>query len=290
MTRVVYWNNIPAPYVVERFNALARRGNLQFEAWFSARSETDRSWSVDERDWCFDYRYVGGGKARSSGGALATLARAKPDVLVSLYEQPVNVAAIMLARRLGTHVIVHAMRTFDTWSRRSHLREAAKRVLFPRVDGWYVPGAEAAAYVQGYGADAGRVRIIPEAVDVTHFAAGAEQERLDPRRRDRLGLTGCVFLYVGRLWRGKGLDFLLEAYRGLRAEGVDASLLLVGDGSDEQRYRRLAADLPGVVFAGFTDKQELPGWYGTADAFVLPRASETRTGMWSRKRWRPRCP
>ena len=26
--RVVYWNNIPAPYMVDRFNALVDRGNV----------------------------------------------------------------------------------------------------------------------------------------------------------------------------------------------------------------------------------------------------------------------
>ncbi len=31
--RVVYWNNIPSPYMVERSNRIAERGNLDFEAW-----------------------------------------------------------------------------------------------------------------------------------------------------------------------------------------------------------------------------------------------------------------
>ena len=41
--RVVYWQNIPSPYVVGRFNALVDRGNLDFEAWFNAEREPDRS-------------------------------------------------------------------------------------------------------------------------------------------------------------------------------------------------------------------------------------------------------
>jgi hypothetical protein len=38
--RVVYWNNIPAPYIVEGFNTLAERGNIEFEVWFSTRTES----------------------------------------------------------------------------------------------------------------------------------------------------------------------------------------------------------------------------------------------------------
>ena len=45
---VVYWNNIPSPYMVERFNALADRNPFEFEAWFNDRIESDRSWDVDE--------------------------------------------------------------------------------------------------------------------------------------------------------------------------------------------------------------------------------------------------
>ena len=35
-----------------------RSGKLDFEAWFSARTETDRSWTVDETTWRFPYRYL----------------------------------------------------------------------------------------------------------------------------------------------------------------------------------------------------------------------------------------
>ena len=54
--RIVYWNNIPAPYLAGRFNALATRGNLTFEAWFNTRREPDRSWDVDHASWSFPAR------------------------------------------------------------------------------------------------------------------------------------------------------------------------------------------------------------------------------------------
>jgi hypothetical protein len=55
---VVYWNNIPSPYMVERFNAVADLDNLEFEAWFNGRIESDRSWEVVESQWRFRYRYL----------------------------------------------------------------------------------------------------------------------------------------------------------------------------------------------------------------------------------------
>jgi hypothetical protein len=40
MSRIAYWNQIPSPYMVERFNALAGINSLDFEVWFSARTES----------------------------------------------------------------------------------------------------------------------------------------------------------------------------------------------------------------------------------------------------------
>lgn len=36
---VIKRNNIPNLYMLERFNALAERGNIDFEAWFNKRRE-----------------------------------------------------------------------------------------------------------------------------------------------------------------------------------------------------------------------------------------------------------
>jgi glycosyltransferase involved in cell wall biosynthesis len=83
-------------------------------------------------------------------------------------------------------------------------------------------------------------------------------------------LHGCVFVYAGRLWSGKGLDYLFEAYRSVRSKQPDISLLLLGDGVDEDRYRVMARDLPGVRFAGFVQARDIPAYYALADVMVFP--------------------
>ena len=81
-----------------------------------------------------------------------------------------------------------------------------------------------------------------------------------------LGPGPCVRV----LWSGKGLDYLFEAYRRLVEQQVDASLLLVGDGVDEDRYRAHAQDLPGIAFAGFVQQCDLPDFYALGDVLILP--------------------
>ena len=112
--RVVYWNNIPAPYMVERFNALAERGNLDFEAWFNERREPDRSWEVDESEWIFRYYYMPClriGKHRLCFPSII-LRRKRPDVLVSLYAEPVFLMGWVIAYLRGTRTAFWVERTF----------------------------------------------------------------------------------------------------------------------------------------------------------------------------------
>ncbi|MEA2511551.1 MAG: hypothetical protein QOJ59_1038 [Thermomicrobiales bacterium] len=270
---IIYWNNIPTPYVVGRFNSVATRGNLHFEAWFSECREPDRSWAVVESDWAFPARYicpkvVGG---RTLHLPVAELNLTRPDLLVCLYGSPSFALGALAARASGARVAFRALPTFETWVPRSRRRELSKRFLFRAVDGAKVPGPEGAAYAQRYGLPPDRLFSVTQTVDVEHYAR-AMTLRADERerRREELGLTGTVFLYVGRLWKKKGLDDLFAAYSAARESHADMSLLVIGDGVDQERYRTQFMNLPGVHFVDFVQPADLPFWYALADVLVLP--------------------
>lgn len=271
--RVVYWNNIPSPYVVERFNALADRGNVDFEAWFNERREPDRSWDVIEEEWRFAARYI---PERATLGRalhlpLPELRSTRPDLLVSLYASASFTTGIACARSLGSRTALRVLPTFDAWIRRSKAKEAAKHFLFRVVDGVKVPGPDGAAMARKYGVPADRIVPVTQSVNLDHYAtARTIPEEVRRSERARLGLSGCTFVCVGRLWSGKGLDYLFDAFEGVRGASLDATLLLVGDGVDEARYRERARALPGVVFAGFIQPHEIPRYYGLADVSVFP--------------------
>jgi glycosyltransferase involved in cell wall biosynthesis len=273
--RVLHWSSIPSPYMVERFNVIAARGNVDLHVCFNQRLEPDRSWDVDESRWLFPYSYLPRFRLTGLRVPLPQLRRFQPDLLITVHGNLSFAAGALLAKQRGIMVALHAMKVFDTQRPVRWHRELAKRWLFRRVDAFHVPGDDAAAYVRQYGTRPSRIWAFPEPVDVQHFALGARQARQDTDARRRLGLTGCVYLCVGQLRKGKGIDYLLDAYARLRAEGVPASLVLVGDGVDEARYRARAAGLPNVVFPGFVQKPGLPRWYGLADVLVFPTLGDT---------------
>jgi glycosyltransferase involved in cell wall biosynthesis len=274
--RVVYWNNIPAPYFVDRFNAVARRGNVDLEAWFSTRTESDRSWIVDESTWEFPSRYLPSVKLGSRSVALPTglLARQRPELLISLHSNPSFLAGFAFARSAGIRTAFRVLPTFDEWVRRHPVKERLKHAAFSRVDAVKVPGPAGAAMARRYGVPDDRIHVVTQSIDVEGFRAG--RARWWPDRtsiRTELGVRGCVFLYVGRLWEGKGVSDLLAAFGSVLEAGVDATLVLAGDGVDEARYR-LASDqgvLRGrVVFTGFIQQTDLPRIYAASDVFVFP--------------------
>ena len=270
---VVYWNNIPSPYVVGRFNALAQRGNLKFEAWFNERREPDRSWDVHEEEWQFQARYI---TKRPVAGLrlrlpLPELRELRPDLLVSLYASASFALGSFVARATGARIAFRALPTYDAWVQRSGWKELLKHFLFRSVDGVKVPGRDGANMARRYGVPRDRIHSVTQSVDVAHYRRALEvAPGIRAERREQLGLQGCVFLYVGRLWSGKGLDHLFDAYRLVRLQQPNISLLLVGDGVDEAHYRAMARNLPNVIFAGFVQPRELPDYYALADALVFP--------------------
>jgi glycosyltransferase involved in cell wall biosynthesis len=98
-----------------------------------------------------------------------------------------------------------------------------------------------------------------------------------PATRRALGVAPDAFLvgWVGRMTAVKRTDDVLRAFRGLLEGGVDAFLVLVGDGPDREHLERYAHDL-GVVrrclFVGY--QNDVARFYDAMDVLLLPSANE----------------
>jgi colanic acid/amylovoran biosynthesis glycosyltransferase len=107
-----------------------------------------------------------------------------------------------------------------------------------------------------------KLRLVRCGVDTAHFRPSARRDEAGPVR----------ILYVGRLVRNKGAGVLLEALAGL-----DAELVLVGDGPDRGEMEALARGL-GVAgrvrFTGAVGQDEILARFQEADVFCLPSFAE----------------
>jgi glycosyltransferase involved in cell wall biosynthesis len=110
------------------------------------------------------------------------------------------------------------------------------------------------------GRRSGRIRVIPNGVDVAHFSPDGPAVDRDPQRP----LVVCV----GRLTEVKGFDLAVRAIAEL---GRPVRLRIVGEGPQETELRRLAGRLgvaADVEFAGY--RSDPVEEYRAADVVLVP--------------------
>jgi len=163
------------------------------------------------------------------------------------------VPAMLAARGLGKRVVLHyhsgeAEDHLGRWGARVHpwLRLAHEIV---------VPSDYLRTVFARFGYN---VRVIRNIVDTSRF-----------RYRDRTPLRPRL-LSVRNLESHYGVDVILEAFALLKARDPQATLVVVGNGTQADRLRRLATSLGhgGIRFTGSVAPTMMPSLYEQADVLV----------------------
>jgi glycosyltransferase involved in cell wall biosynthesis len=254
---------IPAPYRIPLFNALAERVELRV-MFLSERDPRRGFYELHRDEWRFDHRVLRGPQLRRGGrwfvlnrGVVRELRSFRPDaVAVGGWNQPAFWLALAYCRLRRIPLLVWIESTARDARSEARPLALARAAMVRGASGAYVPGTASAEYARSLGVEL--VQIAPNAVDASIFEQAAV---------DRSGRPGCSFLYAGRLDPEKGLDTLLAAFRD-----VPGVLVLVGGGSDEASLRAAADER--VRFEGPKDRDDLVAYYRDADVFVLPSHSE----------------
>lgn len=143
----------------------------------------------------------------------------------------------------------------------------------PKLDGRIAVSQPALDFINHY--FPGDYTIIPNGIDLASFDRYTE-----PIEELKDGKTNILF--VGRLEKRKGFDYLLEAYRYVKKENPNTRLVIVGPTGwarkkYEMRIRRYK--LQDVVFVGYVSAEDLPRYYHTADIFCAPATGSESFGI-----------
>lgn len=108
--------------------------------------------------------------------------------------------------------------------------------------------------------------------NVVYIPNGVDLEKFHGERKKRNKIR---FLFVGRLEKQKGLQYLIEATTLLK--DYDFEVFIVGEGSQEEELRKLAEESEVndlIRFLGRKNGEELVELYLSTNAFILPSTWE----------------
>lgn len=183
--------------------------------------------------------------------------------------------ALQIARRWGRPVVASYHTHFSSYLKYYHLTALEPalwtylRTFYTQCEHIYVPSSAMADILRAHGITQG----------LRPWERGIDTDRFHPRHRSMAwrherGIADdeVVLGVVSRLVWEKGLALIPKIQETLRSRGIEARLLIVGDGPARPD---LEAALPDAHFTGFLRGTELAVAYASSDVFVFPSDTET---------------
>lgn len=178
----------------------------------------------------------------------------------------------LVARALKAPLIAYHAGSRPEW----YIGRAIKRWLFPRTDRFIVSSqGELEMLATSFLVPRERIGVILTPINTTDYRpldriAACCAAGLDPDRR--------YLLFVGRLDdRVKRVSAIIRTFATLAARHPDTDLLIVGEGNDGERLRKLSAKLGSdrIRFLGWlSGAGALAPLYSAAECLLLPSMSE----------------
>lgn len=193
--------------------------------------------------------------------------------------------AFIATRKLGAPFVLWS----EEWMWSRHPRRVLTRIwekhILGHTDGVVAFGEKVESFVINNGVKRDRVVRALNSIEPT-VVRSDDVNNFVNRYRQAIGLCDFVVLFLGRLVKQKGIHVLVEAFhRFLEIRGVNAALLIAGEGEFENQLRRMVA-IKGehfskrVFFTGHgVSGAEKDALFRIANVFVYPSVSTLRVGF-----------
>jgi glycosyltransferase involved in cell wall biosynthesis len=290
----------PIQYFAPLYQRLAQEEQLDLTVYYCSRQGLERyvdagfgaevQWDIDllsgyRAEFLPNMRNVeriNGFFSLVNPGIIQALRRNRHDALwVHGHNYLTLQIAFAAARLLGTALFMrsetHLLLQRSTIKNR--VRRPIMSAFYTQFKALLAIGTRNAAFYRYHGVPDSRIHLVPYTVNNDYFISASRryaQQSDSLRGKYHLDYAKPVILYASKLTRRKHPDHLLQAYRHVREQGVQAQLVYVGSGEEEANLKTYVAqhDVPDVHFMGFRNQSELPAFYALADVFVLPAENE----------------
>jgi glycosyltransferase involved in cell wall biosynthesis len=199
--------------------------------------------------------------------------RFRPDILHA-HDYKTDILAVLLGRWFGARTLT-TMHGFVSRGGRLEVYYRLDHWALRRLDHVVAVSDDLYQMLPALGIPPTRRSLLPNGIDVQQFA----RRRSTREARASLGMDASrlVIGAVGRLAAEKGFDLLIQAFDRILGTGLDAELVIVGEGQERPRLEALIAQL------GRGDRVRLLGYqaevrhlYEAFDVFAL---SSRREGL-----------
>lgn len=147
-----------------------------------------------------------------------------------------------------------------------------------RIDEVIVPSMSTKDMLESYNINSEKITVIPTGYN--HTSIRVPQIELDNIRHNlELSKSDFILLFVGRLAKEKGIDFLLNQQPNLNKNNKNIKLVIVGDGPEAKKLHSMTKSLNinnSVRFTGNIAHKNINAYYQMANLAVTASTTETQ--------------
>ncbi|MDO5852374.1 MAG: glycosyltransferase family 4 protein, partial [Methanobacteriaceae archaeon] len=136
--------------------------------------------------------------------------------------------------------------------------------IIKKADAIVVPGTLHKEYFQKLGVNENKIYIMPNVSNIKDDTVKPSLNSVNKK----------TILYVGRLIKRKGVNYLIDAYKQLVDDNInDTQLIIVGSGEERYNLEKQVKKYnltKNIIFTGEIKNNELISYYKTAELVVVP--------------------
>ncbi|WP_024367331.1 glycosyltransferase [Arthrobacter sp. TB 26] len=208
--------------------------------------------------------------------------RSRAGIIHAASNYVTAIPALTAARRLGIPFVyeVRGLWEITELSDKPWWAESDRYRLAVQLESWVAQEADEVFAITSQvrdelvsrGVEPAKISLLPNSVDTARFKPMPPKLSL----RNKLGLSAetLVIGYTGSLVAYEGISDLLSATKLVTERGLDARLVVVGDGKQLSELKRMAVELgigDRVVFTGRVPAKAVPDYVSLFDIMPCPR-------------------
>jgi len=266
----------PTPYIVGLIEELSLHWQGNIDILFLAEN-LSQNWNIKLKT---NYKILAKNKIKKLFQFISQLSQKKYNsVHLAGWGSSLLILFIFISKYKKLFVTIESDRPATHYPKlwRRFLKRLTYPMIFSLVDLFLPGGKSQAKYIEHYGVDPENIYPVQMTVDTIKIKKYASvlniRDREKMRKDFNIPETALVFIYVGRLEAGKGIDELISAFNLINNPA--SYLLMVGEGSLQKGIEFSAKENKRIICTGRLSNNELINAYFIADVLILPSHSDS---------------